>query len=630
MDRSFTILLLLFIGVSTFLSCGLGIKDEIPIESFFNKSDKSNFRLSPNGKFISYIQKHEGIENLYVMDLENDILERITNETDIGIRFSFWANNEEIVFLKYRPPGDSLRLMAVNKDALSVRYVLPPSDVRMRWVGPQRVNDRNELLISLNSRDSSVFDAYRIHIVNCTLDLVSKNPGNIVEWVPDINGEIRAAISSDGHTETILYRASEKETFIPVIKNNFKTKIQPLGFSSEKPNRLFALSNLGRDKKALVEFNLLTGKEENILFIHPDVDVSKGGYSWQNGDMNFAVFNTWKSQKHFFNKEIENIYNEIDKQLNGYVVDLEEVDSSFTKFLIRAYTDIDPGAYYYYDLKKNMLKELGKVNSSLDPEQLSPVTNVSYFTKDGAKIHAYLTYPENSTKTKLPVIVIPHNGPSSRTIWGYDAEVQFLASRGFAVFQPNYRGSTGYGKDFWTSGFKEWGKRVQEDIKEGVEWLIEEGIADPKRIGIYGFNFGGYSALHGACFNSDTYSCAASYSGMTNLYTYLKEVPPYFTPYMEMFHEMIGNPKTDGDYLRANSPVFHADKIKIPLFIAQGGKDYRNNVNETNLFIKELRKNGADITYMLKAEEDNVFRNDENVVDFYRALEAFFEKHLLK
>jgi dipeptidyl aminopeptidase/acylaminoacyl peptidase len=466
--------------------------------------------------------------------------------------------------------------------------------------------------------------------MDCTVELAAKNPGNIIEWVPDNNGEIRAAVTSDGHTEAILYRPNEKEAFVPIIEYNFKTTIKPLGFSSKKQNRLFALSNFGRDKMALVEINLLTGKEENVLYIHPDVDVSKGGYSWQSGDMNFAVFNTWKQERHFFNKSLENIYNAIGKQLNGYVIDLEGRDSSFTKFLVRGYTDIDPGAYYFYDLETDTLKELAKVNTSLNPKHLSPVTNVSYLTKDGTKIYAYLTLPKKSNKTKLPVVVIPHNEPSSRTVWNYDAEVQFLASRGFAVFQPNYRGSTGYGKEFWTSGFKEWGKRVQEDIKEGVEWLIEEGIADPKRIGIYGFNFGGYSALHGACFNSKIYSCAASYSGMTNLYTYLKETPPYFTPYMEMFYEMIGDPRTDGDYLRAFSPVFHADKVKIPLFIAQGGKDYRNSVNETNLFIKELRKNGVDVTYMMKEEEDNIFRNDINRVDFYRTLESFFEKHLLK
>lgn len=628
MNRIYTILL--FVTVYTLYSCKTNTRVEIPIESFFNNSDKSDFQLSPNGKFISYIQKYHGIENLYVMDLENDITERITSETDIGVRLSFWVNNEEIIFLKHRPPGDSLRIMAVNKNALSVRYVLPPSDARMRWVGPLIVNNKNELLLSLNSRDPSAFDVYRLNIIDCNLEMIAKNPGNIVDWMPDNNGELRVAVASDGHTETILYRDNEKEAFVPIIENNFRTEVQPLGFSSKNNNHLFALSNFKRDKKALVEIDLHTGNEEKLLFVHPDVDVSMGGYSEARGSMDFALFNTWKPERKFFNKDIEKIYKSISKQLDGYIINLMGGDSTLSKFLVRAYTDVDPGAYYFYDSEKNKLKELGKVNASLDPEDLSPTINVSYLTKDETTINAYLTLPKNSKKVNLPVIVIPHNDPSTRIVWDYNAEVQFFASRGFAVFQPNYRGSTGYGKDFWTAGFKEWGKMVQEDIKDGAEWLIKEGIANPKKIGIYGSNFGGYSALHGACFNAEIYSCAASYSGMTNLYTYLKEIPPYYSPYMEMFYEMVGNPKVDGDYLRAYSPIFHADKVKIPLFIAQGGKDNRNNVNETNLYVKELRKNGVNVIYMLKEEEGNTFKNDQNRVDFYRSLESFFEKHLLK
>lgn len=622
--------LFLFIVVSAFWSCSIDRSPKIPIESFFNKSDKSNFQLSPNGRFISYIQKYEGVENLYVTDLENNLTERITTETDIGIRLSFWANNDEIIFLKYRSPGDSLRLMAVNKDALSVRYILPPSDVKMRWVGPLRVNSKNELLISLNARDSSVFDVYRLHIVNCTMEMVAKNPGNISEWMPDSQGEIKIAVASDGHTETILYRNHETQPFTPIIENNFRTAVQPLGFSSQNQERLFALSNVGRDKKALVEIDLLTGKEDSVIFIHEDIDVAKGGYSVRTGMMDFVIYNTWKPERYFFNKDIERVYKEISKQLDGYIIELEGKDDNLSKFLVRAYTDTDPGTYYFYDLGKNKLLELAKVNKALRSEELSPTEAVKYLTKDGVEINAYLTLPKNSSKVNLPVIVIPHNGPSSRVVWEYNAEVQFLASRGFAVFQPNYRGSTGYGKTFWTSGFKEWGGKVQEDIKEGAQWLIREGIADPKRIGIYGSNFGGYAALHGACFNAEIYSCAASYSGMTNLYTYLKEIPPYLTPYMEMFYEMVGDPKTDADYLRAFSPVFHPDKIKIPVFIAQGAKDNRNNVNETNIFVKELKKKGVDVTYMLKEEEGNFFRSDKNTIDFYRALESFFEKHLLK
>lgn len=629
MHRLFTNFLF-FLIICFFSSCDFGDRSQIPIESFFNQPKRTNFQLSPNGKFISFVQKYNGVENLYVMDLAADKIERITSETDIGIRSSFWANNDEIIFMKHRQPGDSLRLMAVNKDALSVRYILPPEDIKLRWVGPMRVNKDNELLVSLNSRDSSVFDVYRIHIINCTLEMIAENPGNISEWLPDNDGKIRVAVASDGHTETILYRQDEHSSFIPIIENNFRTSVKPLGLSSQKENRIYALSNVGRDKKALVSIDLLSGKEDSILFTHPDMDVSEGGYSVRKGAMDFVTYNAWKPEHHFFNTNIERVYSELSSRLDNYAIEITGKDDDFSKFLVRAYTDIDPGAFYFYDSEKQELKELGKVNEVIKPKDLSPTHSLTYTAKDGTEIHAYLTLPKGSRKMNLPTIVLPHNGPSSRVVWGYNAEVQFLVSRGFAVFQPNYRGSTGYGKAFWISGFKEWGKKIQQDIRDGVEWLVSEGIANPAKIGIYGSNFGGYSALHGACFNSDIYSCAASYSGITNLYTYLKEMPSYYSPYMKRFYEMVGDPKTDGDYLREFSPVFHPDKVKIPLFIAQGGKDTRNNVNETNIFVKELRKNGVDVTYMLKEEEGNGFQDYKNKLDFYLTLAGFFEKHLLK
>ena len=631
-NRSTTAALAIIICLFALQACGPALKNEIAVENFFNKADKSDFKLSPNGKFVSYIERTDDVPNLYVMDLGNDKVNKVTFETnpDDGVRFSFWVNNDELIYFKRKQLNDSLRLMIVNRHTNSSRYLLPPSIIGLKWIGPLKVNNQDELLIGLNVRDSSVFDAYRLNIYDSTLRMVAKNPGNITEWFPCDKGKIKLAIASDGPNETILYRDEEQGDFTPIIKNNFRTSIKPLGFSSKTKNRIFALSNEKRDKKALVEIDVQTGKEVEILFSHEEVDLVDGAYSQDRGLIDYVTFNTHKPERHFLNKEMKGVFEKINKRLPGFMIDLNGNDSSLSKFLIRAYTDVNPGTYYVYDFLKDELKSLGKVNSALDPKELSPTKSIEYTTQDGYKIYAYLTIPKGQGQSKLPLIVIPHNGPSSRTVWGYNAEVQYLASKGYAVFQPNYRGSTGYGKAFWIAGFKEWGNKVQEDIRDGVKWLIDEGIADSDRIGIYGFNFGGYSALHASIFNSDLYACAASYSGMTNLYTYLKEFPPYYLPYMEMFYEMVGDPKRDGDYLRAFSPIFHADKVKIPLFIAQGGRDKRNNVNETNHFVKELQKNGAQVKYMLKEEEGGYFHKDENKMSFYVELGKFFDNNLKK
>ena len=628
MKIHFTTVFILFFVLLFFASCS-SPDNSIPVESFFNKDSQTSFQLSPNGKYISYLKKFNGVQNLFVIDIEKGKTERITSETDIGIRSSFWASDDELIILKVRSYGDSLRLMAVNRNDRKVRYLIPPFIAKMRWLGPKKLNSNHELLIGLNDRDSSVFDAYRLNIINGDLDLVDINPGNIVRWIPDIEGKIKMAIKSDGHTETIVYRKNEEDDFRTIIENNFRTSIEPLGFSSRNEDQIFALSNQNRDKKELVEINILTGKEE-VLFSHDEVDVAQGGYCFSRGAMNFAIFNTWKEEYHFFNQDMESFYQKIKERLPGYIIHFEDHSDDYSKFLVRAYTDVEAGSYYYYDATKDRLKEVGKVNSVLKGSDLSPTKSIHYTTSDGTVIYGYLTVPAQLKASKLPLIVIPHNGPTGRIVWGYDAEVQFLVSRGFAVFQPNYRGSTGYGKEFWTAGFKQWGLKVQDDIREGVEWLVQEGIADPKRVGIYGYNFGGYAALHAACFSTKVYACAASYSGITNLYTYLKEFPSYYTPYMKKYYEMVGNPEKDGNYLKAHSPIFHISNIQIPLFIAQGGRDHRNNVNETNHFVKELQRSGVKVTYMLKDEEKNYFVNEKNNVDFYRTLEEFFTQNLLK
>jgi len=267
-------------------------------------------------------------------------------------------------------------------------------------------------------------------------------------------------------------------------------------------------------------------------------------------------------------------------------------------------------------------------NPALNDCELAEMKPVTYYARDGRQIHGYLTMPPKIRGRKPPVIVYPHSGPSNRDRWGFDPEVQFFANRGYAVFQVNYRGSTGYGKEFWSAGSKEWGGKIQDDITDGVRWLIQERKVDSARIGIYGAGFGGYSALHGACFHSDLYACAASYSGFINLFTYLKEVPPYFKPYLQMYYETVGNPETEPELIKSMSPVFHSDQINIPVFIAQGGRDSWSTVNETNQFVQKLKKRKVPITYLLREEEGRYFRNEENRILFYNELGEFFDKYL--
>jgi dipeptidyl aminopeptidase/acylaminoacyl peptidase len=230
----------------------------------------------------------------------------------------------------------------------------------------------------------------------------------------------------------------------------------------------------------------------------------------------------------------------------------------------------------------------------------------------------------------LPVIVNPHGGPWARDAWGYNPEVQFLANRGYAVFQPNFRGSTGYGRAFWEKSFKQWGRTMQDDITDGVNWLVAQGIADPKRVGIYGASYGGYATLAGITLTPELYAAAVSYVGVSNMFTFMSTIPPYWEPLRAMFYEMVGNPETEKEMLRAVSPVFLADRIRTPLFVAQGAKDPRVNKAESDQIVEALKKRGVPVEYMVKDNEGHGFRNQENQFEFYGAMEQFLGKHLAK
>lgn len=600
----------------------------IPVEDFFKNPEKTAFLLSPDGKYISYLQPYQNRLNIFVETVDGKHVRRITSETDRNISYYFWANNDQLLYINDKNDGSSPRLFAVDKEGKNHRDLIPYQNVKFSLISTETLR-HNELLIAMNKRNVAAFDAYRLNIQTGNLTLVQENPGNIVSWHADPQGRIRLAVAGDGVNETILYRKEENDEFKAVVTNNFKSTISPIGFGKDE-TCIYAVSNKDRDKSALVEFDCKTGKEHKIIYSHPEVDVSSAAYSTTKEKLVYVEYETWKRERHFLDDEVQQIYQFLEKKLPRSEVRIASTDSAENNFIIRTYTDRTPGAYYLYNHPDKKLVKLSNINPALDEDEMAEMKPVSYKTRDNLTINGYLTLPKGVEAKNLPVIVLPHGGPSIRNSWGFNSEVQFLANRGYAVFQMNYRGSKGYGKQFWTAGFKQWGGKMQTDITDGVKWLISEGIADPNRIGIYGSSFGGYSALYGLCFNSELYACGASYSGMVNLFTYLKGIPPYYKPYLQMYYEMVGNPETNADYFRNVSPVFHASKIKAPVLIAQGAKDSRVNLSEVNQFVKELKKRGVPVTYIMKENEAHFFRNQENRLEFYQQLEKFLEANLSK
>ncbi len=613
--------------LATLVSCNMEkATKRIPIENFFNVPINTSYLVSPDGKYISYLKPDNNRIHIYVETLDGKTTTQLTCDSNRSIANYFWASNNEILYLKGASENMEPGLFAVNIDGNNKRELLSFPNTKIRLISSGPLSD-GQVLVSLNKRDSTVFDAYRLDMKTGNLSLLFQNPGNITKWYSDPAGKLRMAIASDGVNETLLYRDKESQNFRSVLRNNFKTSISPISFSADN-SCIYALSNKNRDKMALVELDCVTGKEHRVIYSNPQVDVSEAIYSVNKDKLIYAGFETWKKERHYLDDTFKAIFKKLEKLLPNTEIVIASSDSLEKKFIVRTYTDRNPGSFYLYSIDDDKLVKLSDVNSSLKVENMAEMKPISYKTRDGLTVYGYLTLPRGMPPQNLPVVVMPHGGPDTRNSWGYNSEVQFLASRGYAVFQVNFRGSKGYGKDFWIAGFKEWGAKMQDDITDGVHWLIEEKIADPSRIGIYGFSFGGFSALHGLMSSPELYRCGASYSGFTNLFTYFKDIPPYFRPYLQMYYETVGNPETDADYFRAASPVFHTDKIKVPVLIAQGGRDPRVNMNETHQFVKELKKKKVPVTYIFKEGEGHVFRNNENRLEFYKKLEIFLDQNL--
>ncbi|UCC11225.1 MAG: S9 family peptidase, partial [candidate division WOR-3 bacterium] len=314
--------------------------------------------------------------------------------------------------------------------------------------------------------------------------------------------------------------------------------------------------------------------------------------------------------------------------IGDYEIEFESSTDDFNRVIIKASSDRMPGVYYLYDRESNKVKLLHTVSPWLDEDDMAAMQPVQYMARDGFTIHGYLTLPKGTKGKDLPVIVHVHAGPQWRNSWGFDARTQFFANRGYAVFQVNFRGSTGYGKKFLRAGFRQWGLKMQDDITDGVNWLIKNGIADIERIAIFGWSFGGYAALAGITFTPDLYACGVDLWGISNYFTLYEGFPAYWKPFLEQINERWGDPVKDSLQMYQTSPVFHVENIKVPVFIAQGVNDSRVRMRQSEQMVEELNKHSKEYEYVLIPGEGHAFSNEEKTVELMVKIENFLDHHL--
>ncbi|WP_158797283.1 prolyl oligopeptidase family serine peptidase [Pedobacter sp. L105] len=602
----------------------------IPVADFFKSPSQSFYALSPNGKTLSYLKQQGEKQNLFIEDLVTGKSSQLTKLNAKNINYYFWVSNDELIYFKEKAGAERLSdIFIINKNGGNEQRLSDNGKSRMRVLKDQLIDDKF-LLVSSNKRDSTVFDVYRLNVRNGHMDMAARNPGNITDWVTDSKGKLRLATSSDGVNETLLYRDTEDQTFRPLVTNNFKTTCKPIAISDGQPNIIYAISNMNRDKNALVELDCKSGKESKVLFSNDTLNVVDAQYSETKKTVTFVVCETWKKEKFFLDSSIKQLYKNLDKLLPGTVSKIINRDKAEKIFVVRTFTDRNPGSYYLYFSDNNTIRKLSDFNPSVKESDLTEMKPIAYTARDGLKMQGYLTLPLDKLPQNLPVVVLPHTGPDARNSWGYNAEVQFLANRGYAVLQINYRGSSGYGKSFTAAGFGQWGGKIRDDISDGVKWLIDKKIANPKKIAIYGTGFGGYIALNSLYSSPGMFACGGSNSGVINLFSYFKSIPPFLKTDLQMYYEIIGNPVTEVDYMRQASPVFHADKIGVPVFIAQSPKDPTSNSAEAIQFVKELQKRNVAVTYLEKEYSEFSPQGEKSRQQLYASLEQFLSTNLSK
>lgn len=605
----------------------------IPLEDFFRNSERTGYQLSPDARHISYLAPWNDRLNLFVRPIDRPDTEavRLTAETERSLAGYMWADNERLIFSKDTAGDENYQLYGVRLDGSDLRAYTAFEGVRSGIIDDLE-EQPDFILICMNRRNPEVFDPYRLNLTTGELTLLAENPGNYQGWMTDHDGKLRAAVAIvDGVNTQLLYRDTEEEPFRPVLTTNFKDVVSFMEFTPDN-REVYAATNLGRDKTVLVRMNPATCEELELLYEDDRYDVESISYSRKRKKL-LSVYCTGHKEpvRHYFDEEERLLRKRIGEHFPGRRFGMADSDKAEEHYLVYVGGDRTRGAYWLYDATTDQVTHMADLAPWLDEAEMNEMLPVSYTTRDGLHIEAYLTLPDGLSLDEarnLPVVVNPHGGPWARDTWGFSSEVQFLANRGYAVFQMNYRGSTGYGRRFLEASYKQWGLRMQDDITDGVKWLIGQGIADPARIAIYGGSYGGYATLAGLCFTPELYACGIDYVGVSNLFTFMQTIPPYWRPMLDMMYEQVGHPETDREQLAATSPALHADNIRVPLLIAQGANDPRVNKAESDQMVEALRQRGITVEYMVKDNEGHGFHNQENRFDFYLAVEKFLRAHL--
>ncbi len=602
----------------------------IPRDILFGNPDRSSPQVSPDGTRMAYISPVNNVLNVWVGTIGQDNYRPVTQDTDRGVRFYAWAaDNQHILYIQDVGGNENWRLYATDLQSGETRDLTPFEQVQARVVARDK-HFPNELLVGLNKDNPQAHDVYHLDLPTGEMKRVAQNPGNIVGWVVDAQFKVRGALaaSPDGSGSLeLLARAGEEASWDKLLTWDAEDNQTsgPLGFTLDGQS-LYLLDSRNVNAGRLVQMEIATG-ETRVIAQDPDYDVASVMMHPDTREVQAVAFEKDRLEWVVLDESIRADFEYLHTLHRGDFAVSSRDDADAT-WIVAFTTDDGPVSYYAYDRSSRKATFLFDNQPALNRYTLATMQPFSFNARDGMTIHGYLTLPPGSDGKNLPMVLNVHGGPWARDTWGYRPDAQWFANRGYACMQVNYRGSTGYGKHYMNAGNKEWGGKMHDDLVDAVRWAVAQGIADPKKVAIFGGSYGGYAALVGATFTPDVFCCAVDIVGPSSLITLIQTVPLYWRPMISLFHQRVGNPETEEEFLKSRSPLFRVDQIRIPILIGQGANDPRVKQAESEQIVEAMKSKGIPYEYMLFPDEGHGFAKPENRLKFYAAAEKFLAEHL--
>ncbi|MCO5261453.1 MAG: S9 family peptidase [Lentimicrobium sp.] len=639
---------LVIVMIMTTISASLLAQDSklpplLDRELFFDNPEISGGQLSPDGKFISFVKPYNGVMNIWVKTLEEPFASArpLTADKQRPVRSYFWSRDGKyILYVQDKGGDENFNIYAVNPSEKAPVGAEVPENRDLTNLKGVRVQiysvpktDPDAIYIGLNDRDPAWHDLYRMKLSTGERTLIRQNSGEdrITGWIFDWNDQLRLAMRANADGSNDILRVDDNG-FTAIYTTSVFETAYPVAFDKDN-KRIYLVTNKGDDVDLtrLILLDPETLKEE---FVEADplqrVDLGDVAFSDLRREIIYTSYEDDRNRLYWKDKDFEADYKRISEQLPGVEPYFARTTADERFWIIGAYSDVDPGTTYLFDRETKKLTFQYRPRPNIPVEHMANMQAIRYPSSDGLEIPAYLTLPKGVEPKNLPVIVMPHGGPWARSGWGFNSYAQFLANRGYAVLDPNFRASTGYGKKFINAGNKEWGRKMQDDITWGIKYLVKQGIADPAKVAIMGGSYGGYATLAGLAFTPDVYACGVSIVGPSNLITLLNSIPPYWESIRTVFHKRMGDPSTpEGEAdLKKMSPLFSADKIKSPLLVVQGANDPRVKQHESDQIVVALRDRGFPVEYIVAPDEGHGFARPVNNMAMLAAAEKFLARHL--